>query len=251
MLDDSYDPEKHGAYFAQLAQRLCDGLNSAGYVYCPGNIMATNDKWRQPLAVWKHYYRDWIDNPDPDNILNPTIFFDMRAIAGAGELVSELRRDVLQWSSANKIFLSFVGRAAAKTRVPLGFFRNFLLEHDEKEGDVLDLKHQAIAPIIDISRVHALAAGLERVSTVERLQKAVESSNLSESGVADLLDCFEFVRETRFRHQARQIKAGQAPTNNLDPKTLSGFEREHLKDAFKVIQTHLDSISRSHAGGIS
>ncbi|SIN59686.1 CBS domain-containing protein [Parasphingorhabdus marina DSM 22363] len=251
VLDDSYDPDAHGAYFAQLAQRLCDGLNSAGYVYCPGDIMATNDRWRQPLSVWKKCYRDWIDNPDPDNILNTTIFFDMRAIAGASELVADLRSEVLQWSSANRIFLSFVGRAAAKTRVPLGFFRNFLLEHDEQEGDVLDLKHQAIAPIIDIGRVHALAADLEQVSTVERLQKAADTPHLSESGAADLLDCFEFVRDTRFRHQARQIRAGQKPTSNLDPKTLSGFEREHLKDAFKVIKTHLDSISRSHAGGIS
>lgn len=250
VLDDSYDGTLHGAYFAQLAQRLCDGLNSAGYMYCPGDIMATNDKWRQPLAVWKRYYRDWIENPESENILNTTIFFDMRAIAGPMDLVSELRGDVLNRTRADKIFLSFVARAAAKTRIPLGFFRNFLLEHDEKEGNVLDLKHQAIAAIIDIGRIHALAAGLERVSTVARLQKAAEASQLSKSGAAELLDCFEFVRETRFRHQARQIKAGRPPTNNLDPKMLSAFQRDHLKDAFKVIQTHLDSINRNHAGGM-
>ncbi|GAB5488799.1 MAG: cyclic nucleotide-binding/CBS domain-containing protein [Parasphingorhabdus sp.] len=251
ILDNSYDPQIHYNYFQQLAQLLCDGLNGAGYIYCPGDIMATNDKWRQPLSIWKQRYRKWIDSPDPDNVLNTTIFFDMRAIAGTEELVIELRKEVLKWSSANKIFLSFIGRAAAKTRVPLGFFRNFLLEHDEKEGEVLDLKHQAIAPIIDIGRVHALAGGLEKVSTVERLQMAVATRHISESGAADLLDCFEFVRETRFQHQSRQIKLGNQPTNNLDPKTLSGFEREHLKDAFKVIRTHLDSIGRSHAGGIS
>ncbi len=251
ILDDSYDAIKHGAYFSGLAQRLCDGLNSAGYVYCPGDIMATNEKWRKPLGAWLEQYRGWIENPDPDNVLNTTIFFDMRGLAGKTSLVDQLRSQVLEWSVANKIFLSFVARAAAATRVPLGFFRNFLLEHDEREGDVLDLKHQAIAPVVDIARVHALAHGLPQVNSLERLAAASAAGGMSGEGEADLADCFEFIRDTRFRHQSRQITAGDRPTNNLDPKSLSGFEREHLKDAFKVIQTHLDSISRSHAGGIS
>ncbi len=250
ILDDSYDAARHGEYFEALANRLCDGLNSAGYVYCPGDIMATNDKWRQPLNVWQARYREWIEKPDPDNILNTTIFFDMRAVAGERELVRALRRQVLEWSNANKIFLSFIARAAAATRVPLGFFRNFLLEHDEKEGDVLDLKHQAIAPVVDIARVHALANGIEAVGSLERMDQAVAAGALSASGAADLTDCFEFIRNTRFRHQSMQIKAGAKPTNNLDPKSLSKFEREHLKDAFSVIRGQLDSISRNYAGGI-
>ncbi|WOE74939.1 DUF294 nucleotidyltransferase-like domain-containing protein [Alterisphingorhabdus coralli] len=251
ILDDSYDEAQHGEYFAALAQRLCDGLNSAGYIYCPGDIMATNDKWRQPLKNWLARYRRWIETPDPDNVLNTTIFFDMRCVSGEAKLVDTLREQVLSWSKANRIFVSFIARAAATTRIPLGFFRNFLLEHDEQEGNALDLKHQAIAPLVDIGRVHALAAGLSPISTINRLSAACDADQISGEGSADLADCFEFVRETRFRHQARQIKAGKAPTNNLNPETLSSFEREHLKDAFRLIKTHLENISRRHAGGIS
>ena len=33
-------------YFARLANFVCDGLDRLGYVYCPGEIMALNVKWR-------------------------------------------------------------------------------------------------------------------------------------------------------------------------------------------------------------
>lgn len=250
ILDDRYDPALHGDYFAQLAGLLCDGLNSAGYVYCPGDIMATNSQWRQPLKVWMERYQRWIDKPDPQNILNTTIFFDMRGIAGETALVDQLRSHIYSRGKANRIFLSFVARAAASTRVPLGFFRNFLLEHDEGQGDVLDLKHQAIAPVVDIARVHALAHGLGEVNSEERLAAACKAGGLSEAALADLLDCFAFIRAARLHHQARQIRQGHKPDSKISPEALSRFEREHLKDAFAVIRSNLEALSRTYAGNI-
>ena len=38
-------------------------------------------------------------------------------------------------------------------------------------------------------------------------------------------------------HQATQISNGESPDNYMLPSDLSKLEREHLKDAFKVIQT--------------
>jgi len=64
LLSDDYDETEHGAYFEQLARFVCDGLNACGYVYCPGDVMARNPKWRQPLAVWKGYFHRWITVPE-------------------------------------------------------------------------------------------------------------------------------------------------------------------------------------------
>ena len=52
LLHDSYQPENHGEYFQALAKFVCDGLDACGYVYCPGEMMAQTDQWRQPLATW-------------------------------------------------------------------------------------------------------------------------------------------------------------------------------------------------------
>ncbi|MGP1354457.1 MAG: putative nucleotidyltransferase substrate binding domain-containing protein [Parasphingopyxis sp.] len=248
---DGYDPDAHDDYFSELAARLSDGLNAAGYVYCPGDIMATNTRYRKGAADWMADYDRWISTPDPDAILNATIFFDLRGIAGETDLVDALRDDIYAKARDNGIFLSFVARAAAKNRVPLGFFRTFLLDHDEREGDVLDLKLQAIAPIVDIARVYALAGGIAAANTKARLAACASEGVIGEEAAADLADCFDFVRGVRFRHQADQIRAGDPPTNKLAPASLSRFEREHLKDAFKVIREQLDAVGRAYAGGIT
>ena len=45
LIADHMKPEDD-AYFAALARIVNDGLNACGYVYCPGNVMASNPKWR-------------------------------------------------------------------------------------------------------------------------------------------------------------------------------------------------------------
>jgi CBS domain-containing protein len=248
---DSYDATLHDGYFAALATRLCDGLNVAGYVYCPGDIMATNPKQRLTLAGWRQNFSRWITTPEPEAVLNCTIFFDMRAMAGDATLVASLRNDAFAMAKGNRIFQSFVARSAAGARIPLGFFRNLLLEHDAEEGDVLNLKTQAIAPIVDIARVHALAGGITVANTLERLTQAAKLGSLSKDGAADLRDCLAFIRDVRFRHQGQQIKAGQHPSNNLAPDSLSRFDREHLRDAFKIIRAQLDHLRTTMAGGLT
>lgn len=247
---EGYDRTRHDGYFEQLAQRLCDGLDGAGYRYCPGNIMATNPAYRRTASEWESHFRSWIDSPEPQAILESTIFFDMRALAGEARLVEILRTAVFGAAQGNKIFLSFIARAAAVTRVPLGFFRNFLLQHDEDEGDVLDLKGQAIAPIVDLARVHALANATAATNTLERLRAASAAGSLDPDAANDLAAGFEFIRDVRFRHQSEQIAAGHPPSNKLDPASLSRFDREHLRDAFRLIRQQLDKLRSDYAGGM-
>ncbi|QNE04758.1 putative nucleotidyltransferase substrate binding domain-containing protein [Croceicoccus marinus] len=238
-------------YFVELARRLSDGLDSAGYRYCPGDIMATNPAYRRSVAEWQAQFAGWIDAPDPQAILQGTIFFDMRCLAGDAALVDRLRDRVFASASANRIFLSFVARAAASTRVPLGFFRNFLLQDDADEGKVLDLKTQAIAPIVDIARVHALANGTKATHTLERLRIAAAQGSIDADPARDLAAAFEFVRDVRLRHQAGQVARGEPPTNKLPPARLSRFDREHLRGAFKLIREQLDRTRTRFAGGVT
>ncbi|PID34429.1 MAG: nucleotidyltransferase, partial [Thiotrichales bacterium] len=88
VLSDEYDPELHGDYFLNVARFVSDGLDACGYIYCPGDIMATNPKWRQPVSVWRSYFMEWIDRPDPKALLYSSIFFDLRSLYGDETLVS-------------------------------------------------------------------------------------------------------------------------------------------------------------------
>jgi CBS domain-containing protein len=235
VLDDAFDPAKHDDYFKALAKFVSDGLAECGYTYCTGDIMATNDKWRQPLKVWKEYFADWIDNPMAQALLNSNIFFDLEGIHGKTEFTDELQGFVAKRASDNPRFLAMMARNALGRTPPLGFFRQFVMEEDGKHDKTFNLKRRGTAPMSDLIRIHALACGSRAQNTFNRLKAIADTSLIPEDGVSNLRDAFEFIAIVRIRHQALAIEAGRTPNNDVRPEDLSPFERSHLKDAFQVL----------------
>ncbi len=224
-------------WFAQLAKFVCDGLNECGFIYCPGEVMAITPKWRQTRRVWQSYFDRWIDHPEPKALMYSSIFFDLRTVYGDKSLLNKIRKKVLKKTRKNTLFIGLLIQNALKLRPPLGFFRDFVLINDGEHNDTLDLKHNGIVPIVDLARIYALAEGIDSVNTADRLEKAAGTQSLSKEGSANLLDAFEFLATLRIEHQAKQIDAGKTPDNYMAPSEISRLEREHMKDAFKVIQT--------------
>ena len=236
LLDDSYQPE-HAPYFESLARFVSDGLAACGFVYCPGDVMATNPIWRQPQRVWQTYFSQWINNPEPKALMHACIFFDMRPLHGERSLFESLQQEVLAQCRGNTIFLTYMAANALNYRPPLGFFRQLVLIHDGKHDDSLDIKHRGIIPLVDLARVYALAAGVSVINTHERLRAAEQLGELSHDGAQDLLHALEFIASLRARHQARQHLDAQAMDNYLRPDSLTRPERAQLKDAFAIINT--------------
>lgn len=237
ILSDNYRESSHGEFFEQLARRVSDGLDACGYEYCPGDVMATNPRWRQPQKVWSGYYREWIESPEPKALMYTSIFFDVRAIHGTVSLLDEIKKDVLARARGNSIFLAHLAGNALQFHPPLGLFRNFVLEAGGTEEKALNLKKRGVVPVIDLARVFALASGLAEINTQDRLEAAAASGGLSETGMSDLRYAFEFIGALRLRHQAEQIRRGQEPDNFVAPERLSSLERRHLKDAFRAVRT--------------
>jgi CBS domain-containing protein len=69
-------------YFLELSGKINQWLNDIGYNFCKGKVMASNPKWCQPVSRWKEYFREWVENSDPESIMDTSIFFDMRYVYG-------------------------------------------------------------------------------------------------------------------------------------------------------------------------
>jgi CBS domain-containing protein len=248
ILSDRLEPA-HEAYFEALARKVNDGLNACGFEYCPGDAMASNAKWRQPLKVWRNYFDQWINKPDRMALMLASIFFDLRPIYGDDSLYRQLQSEVLSKTVRNRIFIAFMAANALQHRPPLGFFRQFTLIHGGEHAATFDIKHRGVVPITDLARVFALSEGQTPVNTTARLEAAAASGALSEEMCANLVDALELIAGLRIRHQAEQIRRGLPPDNFLPPSRLSMLERDHLKDAFQVIKTMQDTLdSRFQAG---
>lgn len=235
ILSDDFKPDEHDDYFAKLAAFVSDGLAECGYEYCKGGIMGTNQQWRQPLSVWRGYFKEWIDNPDPQALLNSAIFFDLDGIYGETALAETLKVDIARRAQRSPRFLACLARNALNRTPPLGFFRTFVMENDGKHNKTINLKRRGTAPLSDVIRVHALAAGSTAQNSFNRLDAIAESRILGHSNGDDLRDAMEYIAIVRARHQALDLEAEREPDNNVEPENMTDFERRNLKDAFQVI----------------
>ncbi|GGK20136.1 DUF294 nucleotidyltransferase-like domain-containing protein [Salinarimonas ramus] len=249
ILDDTYEEARDGAYFGELARFVCDGLDACGYFLCPGDMMATNPRWRQPAAVWRAYFAGWIAKPDPMAQMLASVMFDLRPIAGETALFEGLQAQTLALARKNSIFRAHLIANSLKHTPPLGLFRGFALIRSGEHKDAVDLKHSGVVPITDLARVYALDGAIPAVNTRERLLAAREAGTLSESGAADLVDAYDLICETRLQHQAAQVREGAKPDNFLKPSSLSALQRNHLKDAFGVVKGLQAALAHGRSAG--
>ncbi|NNF39779.1 MAG: cyclic nucleotide-binding/CBS domain-containing protein [Woeseiaceae bacterium] len=225
------------AYFAAMAKIVNDGLHACGYVYCPGDVMASNPKWRVRLGDWQQYFKKWITVPEQKALMHANIFFDLRCVSGTARLVDELKQGIRDTARNNELFLALMAKNAMTYQPPLGFFRQFVLEKSGKHKNTLDLKLQGIMPIVEIARIRSLAAGELRITTRNRLQAAASAGEISSADAASLSDALDFIEQLRIEHQGQQLRAGQAPDNHLAPEALSPLVRQNLKASFSQIRT--------------
>ncbi|MGD8788178.1 MAG: putative nucleotidyltransferase substrate binding domain-containing protein [Burkholderiales bacterium] len=248
ILSDDLLPE-HEAYFESLARFVNDGLNACGFVYCPGDVMASNPQWRQPRQRWRRYFDTWINEPEPMALMLSSVFFDLRVVHGEDTLLETLRRENLEKSKNNGIFLAFMAANAMTHRPPLGFFRNIVLIRGGEHDKTFDIKIRGIVPVVDLARVYSLAEGIGAINTVERLRAATGTRALSAQGARDLEDALEFIATLRVQHQAHQIRAGARADNFIAPHELPALERSHLKDAFAIIATMQQALEQRYQAG--
>ena len=250
ILDDTYRPDEHEAYFRQFARYVSDGLDACGFYYCPGDMMATNPRWCQPVSVWRGYFDQWIDKPDPMAQMLASVMFDLRPITGETSLFEGMYAETMQKAKKNSIFRAHMIANSLNHVPPLSFFRGFALIRKGEHKDTLDLKHNGVVPIVDLARAYALEGAITAANTRERLLQAREKGALSSAGAQDLIDAYDLIATMRLEHQARQIRDGKKPDNFMAPASLSELERNHLKDAFLVIKTLQSALGHSHGAKV-
>lgn len=239
--DDATDDDR--AYFQEFADYICQGLAKCGYELCSGEIMATTDKWCQPLSVWKEYYREWITTPELEALLNISVFLDIRCVQGESELITSLQRHMSGLVKGNRRFINVLTTNTIRVSPPIGFFRSFVLIKDGENKDTFNIKKRAVNLIVDLARIHGLVAGCREASTYDRLQSALEKGVVNQTSFDDLTGVYSYVCSVRLRHQLKGLRTGNKINNHLPPDSLSQFERNHLKDAFRII-TSAQQVAR-------
>lgn len=224
----------HDEWFARLAGRVADVLEEGGWPRCPGDVMATNPRWRVTVEQWGQQLAAWSREPEPQAVLDVAISYDMRHLTGDAELTEAVRRASV--TSVSERLLGHLSGQALRMRPPLGFFRGFALDHEGEHRRTFDIK-RGIGAVVQLARVYALRTGSTALTTRDRIAAAQTGGILGPETAADLLDALELMSYWRLRHQVGQWRAGATPDNHIAPGDLTGHQQRHLKDAFAIVRS--------------
>ena len=215
-----------------VALRINETLAACGFPLCRGKVMASNPQWCLSLEEWKQTFAGWITNSSQESLLNSAIFFDFRSVYGEQKLAEELRVWLLDFASANGLFLRLMAEAAMSFKPPLGMVRDFVVGKENK----LDLKLNGITPFVNTARIFGLAAGVPHTSTLQRLRASAVKMKIPAAEIEAWIDAFLFIQVLRMRHHDEEKAKGlcdEELDNLIDPEQLNDLDRRILKEAFR------------------
>lgn len=216
-----------------FARAVNQDLDACGFPLCKGNIMASNPDWCLSLDEWKEKFSCWIRNPQPEALLNATIFFDFRPLYGRADLADLLHAHLFSQGRTNAAFQRMLASNALTVAPPLGLIRDFVTETDETGKAFIDLKVYGARLFVDAARVLALAHGTNTASTVERLRHTAHEKGGAGAQVEALIDAFNFIQLLRLRHQTPEADHEKTGNNRILVDSLNQLERRILKEAFR------------------
>jgi CBS domain-containing protein len=247
-LEDEAANEKAAAYFAKLAEMVCDQLNAAGYKFCDGECMAKNPKWCRPLSGWKKYFYDWIYHASPEDLLNSSIFFDFKGAWGDLGLTDQLKSYLLDLVSNNVGFLRHLTENALHFKPPIGFFGKLVVESKGENKDSLNIKW-AMLPIVDLARIYSLKHNIAQTNTLTRLFRLYMKRVFTNKEYIDLIQSYNFVMSLRFMRQITTIIDEERPPDNyINHKNLSYLDRAMLKEIFKKLESFQGKLKTDFIG---
>jgi len=216
--------------FLPFARAANQALAECGFPLCDGEVMAGNPRWCLSQSEWLDSFSAWVRTPEPEALLNAAIFFDLRPLAGAGELATGLRQALSELTRGNEIFLRMMTANALAAPPPLGRLRDFVTETDR--GGTIDLKKFGSRIFVDAARIMALGAGAAETSTAARLQRMAADGIMSAADAEAAVHAFHALQGIRFGVQAAAVTGGTAG-NQLDPHSLNEFDRRVLLEALR------------------
>lgn len=239
------DTDESTEYFSKLGKFICDGLQKVGYNYCPGEIMASNLKWCQPISAWKGYFTKWITTAEPKDLLDVNIFFDLRLSFGEQGLVSDLKRHIKKLVSEHPSFLIHLTNNYMLYRPPLNIFGNIVLVDQHEHPNSFDIK-LAMTSLVNMARIYSLKNDSDELNTIDRFNSLHDV--LSEDAVRERIAVYKHLMLLRLRHQSSQLSRNMVPDNFLAPSRLTNMEQVLLKKILGQINGFLSRLSFDFKG---
>ena len=234
--------EKETHWFKTFAEQLNINLDKAGYILCPGDIMARNPMFHKTLSQWCQQISHMVRQPNNKSARWGNIVFDFTTLYGDDFLTRKLREHLLNELQGNTNLLSYMVEDDAEGRPPLGFFNQLQTMEDEEHKGKIDIKRNGLRLIADAARIYALHAGLTETNTRERLKTLVHLGILNRDLIESILAAFDELLHLLIEHQIEQVEQGEVPDKFITPDLLPWQTRSVLRVSMRAIKRLQDQL---------
>lgn len=214
------------AYFARLARSVNRGLARCGFVADLCGVLGENAMWRLSQSGWTRLFERCLTMPNTCHLMQATIAFDMRQVAGGLDLVPGLA-DLMGSAPHHSNFLGSLAGTVTEIPSPLGFRRRL--------AGAVDVKKRGLVPIVNLARYFTLREGIVCPSTAERLRRLEESEVLAPQTVDGLRAAFATLSRIRMVRHAELLRVGAEAGNVVKAESLSRTTRAELTEALRVV----------------
>jgi CBS domain-containing protein len=223
------------SYFARLGADANDGLARCGIGVDNNGVLAGKRLWRMSKSDWLRTFDECLTTPDESHLIRATVAFDFRPTAGGLRVASELTERI-RAARQHPQFMRLMLRSASGFQVALGFRGQLATGKYGESPGMLDLKHGAIIPLVNLVRFHAMANGITISPTIDRIEAVASVGGIDRSEADSLREAFEVITRLRFEHHAALIAEGVKPDNLINPDELSPIARAELRAALQVVR---------------
>jgi len=207
-------------------------LDACGYPLCRGGVMAGEPACCMTLRQWRERFAHWIEHGAPQDLLNASIYFDFRALAGDARMADGLRQEVSEAARHTPRFIKQLALNALGRSPPLNWTGSIAVD----DAGLIDLKLQGAAIFVDVARIYSLSHGVTATNTRERLEAVGPLLGLAVSEYQAWVSGFEFLQTLRLRVQLEGTASPQQP-NHLKVARLNDIDRRILRESFRVARS--------------
>ena len=196
-------------------------------------MVMKHSEWIEDINIWA--------SKESDDIYKYSFSFIMDAVALEGDitLAWSIRNYILKKVEDKQSIMSKLAKIYPPVKIPVSQFGDFIVEKEGEHTGQINLKTQVLEYIVNTTRLLAIYAGINDISTIDRIEHLARKKIIPDELAMKAIIAFDTITETLINEQVNQSVNKQDVSGYITPASLSLFYQEKLKRAlqFSTIYT--------------
>lgn len=234
------EPDSAVELFKEFINKLHENLVYIGYHSLSSqdelatlNVAMKYSEWLADIDIWAS------KEADKQHKFSFSFIMDAVALEGDITLAWSIRNYMLKKVEDKPSIISKLAKLYPPVKIPVSQFGGFIVDKDGKHAGMINLKTQVLSYIVNTTRLLAIYAGINDISTIDRIEHLARKKIITDELAMKAIIAFDTITETLINEQISQSVNNQNVTGYINPTSLSLFYQEKLKRAlqFSTIYT--------------